>query len=137
MLNYDPHWNPVRLIQRFGRVDRIGTEHPVIYLHNMWPDVAVDAGLSLTERLHNRIQSFPGRCGADRGAPPNFHGRPVPQVENALSEIRELRLEGSALRTRLEALRERYRLNPPADSDRSQAQDPQVVRIVCSDGLVS
>ena len=58
MLNYDLHWNPVRLIQRFGRIDRIGTEHEVINLHNMWPDVAVDAELSLTERLHRRIQSF-------------------------------------------------------------------------------
>ena len=45
VLNYDLHWNPVRLIQRFGRVDRIGTEHEVINLHNMWPDTAVDAGL--------------------------------------------------------------------------------------------
>ena len=58
VLNYDLHLNPVRLIQRFGRVDRIGTEHEVINLHNMWPDVSVDAELSLTERLHNRIQSF-------------------------------------------------------------------------------
>ena len=40
MLNYDLHWNPVRLIQRFGRVDRIGTEHEVIHLHNTWPDTA-------------------------------------------------------------------------------------------------
>ena len=38
VLNYDLHWNPVRLIQRFGRVDRIGSEHDVIHLHNMWPD---------------------------------------------------------------------------------------------------
>ena len=65
VLNYDLHWNPVRLIQRFGRVDRIGTEHAVINLHNMWPDVAVDAGLSLTERLHNRIQSFHDLIGLD------------------------------------------------------------------------
>ena len=64
-----------------------------------------------------------------------FMGDLSPQVENALSEIRELRLEGSALRIRLEALRERYRLNPPDDSDRSHIQEPQVVRIVCSDGL--
>ena len=360
VLNYDLHWNPVRLIQRFGRVDRIGTEHDVINLHNMWPDVAVDAGLSLTERLHNRIQSFhdligldskllseaerlnvnamyriydgkqmpdledgldevaanqravallqriqeedpelwrtitelpdgirsalqvqPGESeasndsyvqntlaiegsqaplmspstltsvpspfddprpsetvvllgtGSSRGVNgcyavgtdleprpitpaqlvaavecvPSTPAQPLPkdtnervmaafeafktdfqrrlgrarrprdtrarryvsrqlnialrevsgtptevartevlrrifmgdlspQVENALSEIRELRLEGSALRTRLEALRERYRLNPPGDSDRSQGPEPQVVRIVCSDGLI-
>ena len=360
VLNYDLHWNPVRLIQRFGRVDRIGAEHAVINLHNMWPDVAVDAGLSLTERLYKRIQSFhdligldskllseaerlnvnamyriydgkqmpdledgldevaanqravallqriqeedpelwriitelpdgirsalrvqPGRpdpandsyvqnplpiegaqaplmspstlasvpspfddpgpsetvvllgAGGSRGVngcyavgadlqprpitpaqlvgaaecPPGTPAEPLPkdtnervmaafdsfrsdfqrrlgrarrprdtrarryvsrqlnialreaagtptdvrrievlrrifmgdlspQVENALIEIRELRLEGSALRTRLEALRERYRLNPPDDSDRSQAHEPQVIRIVCSDGLL-
>ena len=59
-----------------------------------------------------------------------------PQVESALGEIRYLRLEGSVLLTRLEALRERYRLNPPDDTDRSQAVEPQVIRIVCSDGLV-
>ena len=65
-----------------------------------------------------------------------FLGELSPQVENALGEIRELRLQGSALRTRLEALRERYRLNPPDDSDQAQTPEPQVVRIVCSDGLV-
>ena len=59
VLNYDLHWNPVRLIQRFGRVDRIGTEHDVIDLHSMWPDTDVDAGLNLTDRLNRRIQSFP------------------------------------------------------------------------------
>ena len=65
VLNYDLHWNPVRLIQRFGRVDRIGTEHEVINLHNMWPDTAVDAGLELTDRLHNRVQSFHDLIGLD------------------------------------------------------------------------
>ena len=65
VLNYDLHWNPVRLIQRFGRVDRIGTEHARIYLHNMWPDLAVDAGISLVERLGNRIQMFHDIIGLD------------------------------------------------------------------------
>ena len=65
VVNYDLHWNPVRLIQRFGRVDRIGTEHDVIHLHNMWPDTAVDAELCLTERLGNRIQSFHDLIGLD------------------------------------------------------------------------
>jgi len=65
VLNYDLHWNPVRLIQRFGRVDRIGTAHEIIYLHNTWPDTDVDAELSLTERLHNRIQAFHDFIGLD------------------------------------------------------------------------
>ena len=65
VLNYDLHWNPVRLIQRFGRVDRIGTEHTDIYLHNMWPDLAVDAELNLTDRLLLRIQAFHDFIGLD------------------------------------------------------------------------
>ena len=65
VLNYDLHWNPVRLIQRFGRVDRIGTEHTEINLHNMWPDVEVDEHLSLTERLTRRIQSVHDLIGLD------------------------------------------------------------------------
>ena len=59
-----------------------------------------------------------------------------PQVESALSDIRHLRLEGSILLTRLEALRERYRLNPLDDADRARPVEPQVIRIVCSDGIV-
>ncbi len=65
VLNYDLHWNPVRLIQRFGRVDRIGTEHTEINLHNMWPDTKVDEQLSLTERLTRRIQSVHDLIGLD------------------------------------------------------------------------
>ncbi|KKK74286.1 hypothetical protein LCGC14_2885290, partial [marine sediment metagenome] len=65
VLNYDLHWNPVRLIQRFGRVDRIGTEHTDIYLHNTWPDLAVDAELDLTDRLLRRIQAFHDFIGLD------------------------------------------------------------------------
>ena len=65
VLNYDLHWNPVRLIQRFGRVDRIGTEHDQIFLHNMWPDTDVDEELELTDRLTNRIQAFHDVIGLD------------------------------------------------------------------------
>ena len=65
VLNYDLHWNPVRLVQRFGRVDRIGTAHDTIYLHNTWPDTDVDAELTLTERLTERIQAFHDFIGLD------------------------------------------------------------------------
>lgn len=65
ILNYDLHWNPVRLIQRFGRIDRLGSEHENINLHNMWPDTQVDAALDLTARLNNRIQSFHDLIGLD------------------------------------------------------------------------
>ena len=65
VLNYDLHWNPVKLVQRFGRVDRIGTEHEIINLHNMWPDQEVDEELDLTARLLKRVQSFHDLIGLD------------------------------------------------------------------------
>ena len=99
VLNYDLHWNPVRLIQRFGRVDRIGTEHQVINLHNMWPDIAVDAELSLTERLRGRIQSFHDLIGLDSkllsdserlntGAMYRiYQEKALPEMEDGLDEV--------------------------------------------------
>ena len=65
-----------------------------------------------------------------------YQGDLTPAAESALDEIRRLGLEGSVLITRLEALRERFRLNPPDESEQSQPIEPQIVRIVCSDGLV-
>lgn len=41
-INYDIHWNPVRIIQRFGRIDRIGSTNAVIQLVNFWPDLDLD-----------------------------------------------------------------------------------------------
>ena len=64
-----------------------------------------------------------------------YQGDLTPAVESALDEIRRLGLEGSVLVRRLEALRERFRLNPPDDSEQAQPAEPQIVRIVCSDGL--
>ena len=65
VLNYDLHWNPVTLIQRYGRVDRITTEHEVIHLHNMLPDAGVDQEIRLTRRLSARAQSFHDLIGLD------------------------------------------------------------------------
>ena len=65
VVNYDLHWNPVKLIQRFGRVDRIGAMADTVYLHNMWPDAGIDETLSLTDRIGARIRSFHNVIGAD------------------------------------------------------------------------
>ena len=66
-----------------------------------------------------------------------FLGDLSPQVESALSEIRSMRIEGNALIRRLGALRERYRLNPRDDTDDASGDEPQVIRVVCSDGLTN
>lgn len=55
-VNYDIHWNPVRIIQRFGRIDRIGSRNEVIQLVNFWPDVDLDEYLSLKGRVEARMR---------------------------------------------------------------------------------
>ncbi|WP_330962112.1 C-terminal helicase domain-containing protein [Pasteurella multocida] len=55
LINFDIHWNPVRIIQRFGRVDRIGSRNNVIQLVNYWPDISLDEYINLRERVENRM----------------------------------------------------------------------------------
>ncbi len=55
LVNYDIHWNPVRIIQRFGRIDRIGSTNEVIQLVNFWPDMDLDEYINLKERVENRM----------------------------------------------------------------------------------
>jgi SNF2 family DNA or RNA helicase len=55
LINYDIHWNPVRIIQRFGRVDRIGSRNDVIQLVNYWPDIELDEYLTLKGRVEARM----------------------------------------------------------------------------------
>lgn len=55
VINYDIHWNPVRIIQRFGRIDRIGSTNASIQLVNFWPDLTLDEYINLKERVENRM----------------------------------------------------------------------------------
>ncbi|MFF0876475.1 helicase-related protein [Micromonospora aurantiaca (nom. illeg.)] len=55
LVNYDIHWNPVRIIQRFGRIDRIGSTNRRIQLVNFWPDISLDEYINLKERVENRM----------------------------------------------------------------------------------
>lgn len=65
IINYDLHWNPVRLIQRFGRIDRIGSEHEVIYGFNFLPEAGINKNLGLKETLRHRIQEIHDTIGED------------------------------------------------------------------------
>lgn len=56
LINYDIHWNPVRLIQRFGRVDRIGSRNEYIQLVNFWPDMDLDEYINLKGRVETRMK---------------------------------------------------------------------------------
>lgn len=56
LVNYDIHWNPVRIIQRFGRIDRIGSRNQYIQLVNFWPDLTLDEYINLKSRVETRMK---------------------------------------------------------------------------------
>lgn len=56
LINYDIHWNPVRIIQRFGRIDRIGSKNEVIQLVNFWPDLDLDEYINLKARVETKMK---------------------------------------------------------------------------------
>ena len=56
LVNYDIHWNPVRIIQRFGRIDRIGSRNRYIQLVNFWPDMTLDDYINLKSRVETRMK---------------------------------------------------------------------------------
>jgi SNF2 family DNA or RNA helicase len=55
LINYDIHWNPVRIIQRFGRIDRIGSQNKVIQLINFWPQLSLDDYINLKNRVESKM----------------------------------------------------------------------------------
>ena len=74
-VNYDIHWNPVRIIQRFGRIDRIGSQNPKIQLVNFWPNVNLDKYLELKGRVETRMKaSVMAATGDDNPIDPDEQG---------------------------------------------------------------
>lgn len=65
LINYDIHWNPVRIIQRFGRIDRIGSKNSVIQLVNFWPDLTLDEYINLKSRVETRMKIVDMTATAD------------------------------------------------------------------------
>lgn len=65
IINYDLHWNPVRLIQRFGRIDRIGASHAEIFGYNFLPETGIEENLGLREKLEARIKEIQETIGED------------------------------------------------------------------------
>ena len=65
LINYDIHWNPVRIIQRFGRIDRIGSKNKCIQLVNFWPDVTLDEYINLKATVETRMKIVDMTATAD------------------------------------------------------------------------
>src|SRR6202162_744773 len=58
LLNYDLHWNPTRMVQRAGRIDRIGTEFDTLWIYNMFPDEGLERLLGLVDSLSRKIANI-------------------------------------------------------------------------------
>ncbi len=85
LINYDIHWNPVRIIQRFGRIDRIGSINDQIQLTNFWPNISLDDYINLKARVENRMKLVNlTATGSDN---------PIDQADNAELEYRKNQLE--------------------------------------------
>lgn len=65
IINYDLHWNPVRMVQRIGRLDRIGSPHDTIHVYNFSPEDALENLLGLLERLYKKLDAINRTVGLD------------------------------------------------------------------------
>lgn len=89
-INYDIHWNPVRIIQRFGRIDRIGSKNKVIQLVNFWPDLTLDEYINLKARVETRMRiSVMTSTGDDDLINPNEKG----ELEYRKEQLKKLQDE--------------------------------------------
>ncbi len=85
LINYDIHWNPVRIIQRFGRIDRIGSQNDKIQLTNFWPNISLDEYINLKARVEGRMRIVNiSSTGNDN---------PIDHADNAELEYRKKQLE--------------------------------------------
>ncbi len=96
IINYDLHWNPVRLIQRAGRVDRIGSDFETITLYNVFPEDELESLLGLVRRLSQRIQAIDQSVGLDA----SVLGEAV--SERSLEQLRQLHRNDRAVLSDLE-----------------------------------
>ncbi len=85
LINYDLHWNPVRMIQRAGRIDRIGTEYERLYIYNCFPEAGLEVLLGLVAKLQQRIATIDREVGLDA----SVLGEII--SDRSLEELRRLR----------------------------------------------
>ena len=84
LLNYDLHWNPTRMIQRAGRIDRIGTDFDTLFIRNCFPDAGLERLLGLVRSLRSKIETIDATVGLDA----SVLGEAInPKVFNTLKRI--------------------------------------------------
>ncbi len=92
IINYDLHWNPVRMIQRNGRINRLGTKHKEIFIYNFRPTEQLESYLQLVRKLEDKINLIRYTIGSDQSV---FNEDPLPQdfTEDLYSRDEKKRLE--------------------------------------------
>jgi SNF2 family DNA or RNA helicase len=100
IINYDLHWNPVRMVQRIGRLDRLGSPHPTIHVYNFFPEQELEEILGLLDRLREKLDAINRSVGLDASV---LGEMPNPMDFNIL---RRLQREEDAALQQLEADRE-------------------------------
>lgn len=126
VLNYDIHWNPVRIVQRFGRVDRIGSKMECIQLVNYWPDMELDSYINLKDRVENRMHAVVlTATGDDDPINENEQGdleyrrRQLEQMQDEVIDLEDVQGGVSITDLGLDEFRmdllEYYRANPDID----------------------
>ncbi|MCY3924202.1 MAG: helicase-related protein [bacterium] len=95
IINYDLPWNPMRLVQRHGRIDRIGSRHAEVFIHCIFPDARLDDLLGLEEVLHRKLTQAAASIGVGEVLP-NVTGRDATFTETR-EEIDRIRREDAAL----------------------------------------
>jgi hypothetical protein len=157
------HWNPVRLIQRFGRIDRIGSDHDTVYGLNFLPETGMDKYLGLKQTLENRISEIHSSIGEDsaildpseqineeamyaiyEGKPENlslFEEDELLSLNEAEEILRHLKAENPAEYERIAALRDGIRSAKPSLSSGTfvfcQAGDYQQLFVTDGAGTIS
>ena len=97
VINYDFHWNPVRLIQRVGRIDRIGTDHEFVDIINFLPTTKIDKSLTLQQRVERKITTIKKIIGHDQqilSSEEHFDSDAVSSIYNTEATILDSELKG-------------------------------------------
>ena len=90
LVNYDIHWNPVRIIQRFGRIDRIGSPNERIQLVNFWPNMELDEYINLEQRVSGRMVLLDISATGEENLIEQQSGNPMNDLEYRRKQLLKL-----------------------------------------------
>lgn len=90
LINYDIHWNPVRIIQRFGRIDRIGSTNQHIQLVNFWPNMELEEYINLEQRVSGRMVLLDVSATGEENLIEQQSGNPMNDLEYRRKQLLKL-----------------------------------------------